>query len=238
MKNKDIMKLNDYFDKIICINLDKRKDRWGDAQIQFRKAGIEVERYTAIDGNPMGWSHWRDKIEGASIDNIKPRSFWGAAGCIASHTNIWKMAKENNWSNVLIIEDDCDFVDELQQRFADGIIEVPVDWDLLYFGGVHETCGGKFIPETISPNIMKCARLITTTCYAIKNTCYDLAIETVLADEPWFHTAVDGYLAAYIQPKCKPYVFHPPLVWQRGSFSDIQLGDRDYSDMMKNNNIK
>ena len=80
--------------------------------------------------------------------------------------------------------------------------------------------------------------MITTTCYAIKDTCYDLAINTVLADEPWFHTAVDGYLGAYVQSQCNTYAFHPPLAWQRPSFSDIVKDHRDYSDMMKNNNIK
>ena len=35
-------KINDYFDKIICINLDKRTDRWTESLEQFKKAGIEV----------------------------------------------------------------------------------------------------------------------------------------------------------------------------------------------------
>ena len=142
------------------------------------------------------------------------------------------------WKNVLIIEDDCDFVHQLQERFNERVAQVPLDWDLLYFGGIHETRNGVYIPEKVSEHVMRAKRMITTTCYAIKDTCYDLAIDTVLADEPWFHTAVDGYLGAYIQPKCNTYAFDPPLAWQRASFSDIVNDHRDYSDMMKNNNIK
>ena len=232
------MKLNNYFDKIICINLDRRPDRWIEAQEQFKNAGITVERFSAVDGNTRGWAHVNDAIEGKSINDIKSESFNGVAGCIASHTDIWKHARKAGWKNVLIIEDDCDFIHELQERFNERISEVPQDWDLLYFGGVHETRGGKFNPRKVSKHVLTCERMITTTCYAIKNTCYDLALDITLEKAPWFHAAIDGYLAAYIQPKCKGFAFHPPLAWQRSSFSDIQGGPRDYSKMMKENNIK
>ena len=149
------MKINDYFDKIICINLDRRPDRWREVQAQFKKAGISAQRFSAIDGNPRGYAHVKDDPTGKrSINDIKHNSFGGVAGCIASHTDIWKMAKKNKWKNVLIIEDDCDFIDELQQRFTERINQVPSDWDLLYFGGVHELRGGKFIPKNISEHIV------------------------------------------------------------------------------------
>ena len=227
--------INNYFDKVICINLNTRKDRWREAQHEFGKFNIKVERYAAIENNPMGWNHIPSSDP---LDYIKPLSWPGAAGCMASHVNIWKMAKENGWKNVLIIEDDCDFISNLQEIFNIQIQNVPDDWDLLYFGGIHETRNGKYIPNLISNNVLKAKRIITTTCYAIKDTCYDLAIKTVLADQPWFHTAIDGYLGAYIQPNCNTYAFDPPLAWQRASFSDIVNDHRDYSDMMKNNNIK
>ncbi len=229
------MNLNSYFDKIICINLDRRKDRWAESFKQFRKAGLTVERYSAVNGNPMQWKHVRSKNEPHDWVDSK---FEPVAGCMASHINIWKMAKDNGWKNVLIIEDDCDFIEQLQTVFNQRINEVPNDWDLLYFGGIHETRNGVYVPTKISNHIYKAKRMITTTCYAIKDTCYDLAINTVLADEPWFHTAVDGYLGAYVQSQCNTYAFHPPLAWQRPSFSDIVKDHRDYSDMMKNNNIK
>ena len=109
---------------------------------------------------------------------------------------------------------------------------------MIYLGGVHETREGQFIPQKISEHVVKCARTITTTCYAIKSSVYDLALDLVFEEVPWFHTAIDGYLGAYVQGKCNAYCFHPPLVWQRGSHSDIQNQYRDYSDWMKNDNIR
>lgn len=224
------MNINNYFDKIVCINLKRRPDRWSEMEIQFKKHGLNVLRIDAVDGNPMGWK--TKSFAG------KMSAFDGTMGCIASHVNIYKMAKQNNWKNVLVIEDDCDFIDNLNQLFNESIKTLPEDWDLLYFGGIHETRNGKFIPENFNQYFVKSKRIITTTCYAIKNTVYDLALNTILENEPYFHTAIDGYLGAYIQPKCITYAYHPPVAWQRASYSDIQKGDRDYSNMMKNNNIK
>lgn len=224
------MNINNYFDKIFCINLQKRTDRWNEMCRIFREQNLNVTRYNAVDGNIMGWTNERY--------TVKLSAFNGAMGCIASHLNLYKMAKQNNLKNILIMEDDCEFVPNLNQIFVERIKEVPDDWDLLYFGGFHETRGGQFMPEKISTNVVRAKRIITTTCYAVKNTVYDLIINTIEKDIPSPVTAIDGYLAAYIQPKCNTYAFHPPLAWQRGSFSDIQNGWRDYSKDMKNNNIK
>jgi GR25 family glycosyltransferase involved in LPS biosynthesis len=94
--NKFKMGINNYFDKIICINLKRRSDRWAEMQKQFDKHGINVIRFDAIDGNPMGWK--TNGFQG------KMNSFNGNMGCIASHVNIYKMAKEKDWKKILIIE--------------------------------------------------------------------------------------------------------------------------------------
>jgi glycosyl transferase family 25 len=223
------MTLNNFFDKIICINLDKRPDRWAEIQEQFSKNNIEVTRFSAIDGNPMNWMS--DNFEG------KQTSFNGAMGCIASHVGVYHLAKKNGWKNVLIIEDDCDFIENLNEIFKKSIETLPNDWDLLYLGGVHETRDGAFIPERFNRYFVKAKRIITTTCYAVNHSCYDLILDTVTKKEPYFDCPIDTYLGAYLQPNLTTYAYHPPIAWQRASFSDIQQGHRDYSHMMKNKNI-
>jgi len=224
------MKLNDYFDQIICINLDRRKDRWEESQLQFSKHNIKVKRYSAVDGNPMGWDSKNFAGKRTSLN--------GAMGCIASHTEVYQLAKENGWKNVLIIEDDCDFIENLNEIFEKSIKTLPNDWDLLYFGGVHETRNGKFIPEKFNEYFVKAKRIITTTCYAVNHTVYDMILDTVLKNKPYFDCPIDTYLGAYIQPNITTYAYHPPIAWQRASHSDIQNAHRDYSNMMKKDNIK
>ena len=179
------MTINDYFDKVVCINLDRRPDRLNESKQQWAKNGLDVERISAVDGNPMKWKHESERQ--VNLPNVRLGSFPGVAGCIASHTNVWKRAKEEGWKNVLIIEDDCDFVHQVQERFKERIDQIPKDWDMLYFGGVHETRGGVYIPEKISEHAVKCARMITTTCYAISESVYDLALNIVFENSPYFH---------------------------------------------------
>ncbi len=226
-----ISQVNKIFDKIYCINLNKRKDRWKEITSHFNKYKIDVERFTAIEGNVFNWSN-------SKYTAGKPVAFNGACGCIASHLSIWKLAKQNNYKSVLIIEDDCDLEEDFLNKFTSAYNEVPNDWDLLYLGGVHETLQGIFSPDKIGNKVVQAKRIITTTCYAMRDTVYDSAINIIERDLPNPYTAIDGYLASEIQPKYKTYAFHPPLAWQRASHSDIQLAHRDYATMMRYNNIK
>jgi len=223
--------LNKIFDKIYCINLDKRTDRWKEISVFFKKYNIQVERFRAVDGNPMGWRQDR-------YLHAKSGAFRGACGCIASHLTIWKIAKANNYKSVLIIEDDCDLEENFNNLFSSKYTQVPDDWDLLYFGGVHDTVGGLYSPIKVTDSVVIGKKIITTTCYAIKNTIYDLAINTIERDIPTPYTAVDGYLSSEIMTACKAYAFQPVLAWQRASHSDVQNGFRDYVQMLRKNNIK
>ena len=107
------MKLNDYFDKIYCINLDRRTDRWEKCKIQFDKHGINVERFSALDGDKLEYSNKR----------LLP----GEIGIIRSNLELVKKAKENNYKNILIFEDDVEFADDLNEKFEKYIKQVPED---------------------------------------------------------------------------------------------------------------
>ena len=76
--------MKDYFDKIYCINLKHRKDRWQESLIEFDRLNIthDVERFEAIESKP------------------------GIVGCTASHYKIVQDAKIKGYKNILILEDD------------------------------------------------------------------------------------------------------------------------------------
>jgi len=48
------MRINDYFSKVILINLDRRKDRLEKISTQLDNLGITFERFSAIDGKELG----------------------------------------------------------------------------------------------------------------------------------------------------------------------------------------
>jgi hypothetical protein len=47
------MKVNDYFDKVIVINLDRRTDRMDKLVPQLEKLDIQYKRFSAVDGKKL-----------------------------------------------------------------------------------------------------------------------------------------------------------------------------------------
>jgi len=114
------MKINEYFDKVVVINLDKRTDRLEKITEQLNDLGITFERFSAIDGtgkNPI--------IAGRD-----------------SHVEVWK---QNLGKKVLILEDDAYFVEDFQERFDEVIQTLPEDWDIFYLGVLLDKMTGKVI---------------------------------------------------------------------------------------------
>lgn len=194
--------LNDYFQKIYCVNLKKRLDRWELAKNQFNFHGIQVERYDAVDGTE------HDRIGKMSHGEI---------GCLLSHLNILKHCKDNNISNVLIFEDDVEFDDNLNQLFFQYVEELP-EWDLLYFGATHALCYPYMDrpPIKVTDHVYKVYNAHATHAYAVNSSCYDILIDFVSKMEgplDVIYTKLQAYL--------RTYVFRPHLAWQRNDYSDI-----------------
>ena len=106
-----------YFDKIYCINLNRREDRWNETLEELKKWGLSdsVSRYSAIDGNTLN----NDTV----INN-------GELGILTTHINIITEAKENNYNNILILEDDIEFTKEIE-NIDEYMSLVPSVWDML-----------------------------------------------------------------------------------------------------------
>jgi len=95
------------FEKIYCINLARRKDRWEQCLVEFAKQDLTVERIEAVDmpGNPV-------------------------LGCLKSHEKALRSVVDGNYANALILEDDIEFSGSIN-------ISGAPKWDMLYLGGSH-----------------------------------------------------------------------------------------------------
>jgi GR25 family glycosyltransferase involved in LPS biosynthesis len=114
------MRINEYFDKVVVINLDKRTDRLEKISKQLDELGIVFERFSAIDGTG------KDPITAGTM----------------SHTQVWK---KYQGLKVLILEDDALFVDNFNEKFAEVIQTLPSDWDIFYLGALVAPTTGKII---------------------------------------------------------------------------------------------
>ena len=76
----------EFLQHIVFINLDRRKDRLAEILDELAKMDLVASRFDAI-----------------------PKEI-GILGCGLSHLAVLKMAKNNNWPHVLILEDDFTFL--------------------------------------------------------------------------------------------------------------------------------
>ncbi len=89
----------DNIEKIIYINLERRKDRREEIENEFRRMEIPEDKIVRFEAIPHSY---------------------GLVGCGQSHRRVLEIAKENGWKNILILEDDFDFVvskEELIESF-------------------------------------------------------------------------------------------------------------------------
>jgi GR25 family glycosyltransferase involved in LPS biosynthesis len=188
------------FSKTICINLDRRPERWQRIHAQLARHGIHnVQRFPAVDGNivlkPAGWTHTA-----------------GAYGCLLSHVEVVRAAQHSNASSVLIFEDDAVLDPDFQSKFASFSKEVPDDWDMLYFGALH-----KDEPERTSEHLVRITKANSTFAYALKHTVFDAFIELNARAEHVLD--MNSYL---LQERFNCYCFMPNLAWVEAEYSDVQ----------------
>jgi len=195
------------FDKVYCINLDSREDRWNQANEEFKKNNLNAERVSAVEGSKL------------NLD-FPPEIKEGAVGCSLSHLYVMKMAKQLNLSNYLVLEDDVKFIDNFSEIFPQIIQQVPDDWDMLYLGGQH--IHGRNIKQ-ITPNIYKCEYTLTTHSFAVRNTVYDLFIDKLID----ITKPCDVHFAEE-HKNINAYVCIPHLTWQREGHSDVEGRNVNY----------
>lgn len=187
------MSIWDFFDVIICNNLDSRTDRWEECLKEFESIGLmgKVIRHSAIvHENPC-------------------------VGNGSSHSAMMQYAKDTACRNILIFEDDVNFFSNAVKNLAKSIKDLPDDWDMFYLGANLDV----FPAYKVTDHIAKLTGAFATHAYAVRSTLYDRLIP-IGPDESIEHN--DVYYATHIHPNYNCYLATPLVAGQRDSFSDIQ----------------
>lgn len=190
--------LNSFFAHKVCVNLDRRPERWARMRERFAKHKItDVLRFSAIEGDRLTIpSSWQGSV--------------GAYGCLKSNVSIIHMAREERWPNVLIFEDDVLFDDDLDRKFPEFIAQLPPDWDMVLFGGLH-----RIEPVRVRENLLKLSFTSSTYAYAVRDTVYSDFLEIQSAGQR--PVDVNNRL---LQERFNCYCFAPNLAWVESGHSD------------------
>lgn len=201
------MEINEYFDHVYCINLDRRPDKWDICAAEFAKHRLDVERFSAT------WGH--DLPRHATL-------MPGEVGCLKSHERVLRDMLSRKFERVLILEDDVEFVPNLQHRFSELEMLIPRTWDMLYFGGSHLNK-----PTPINWGVAKITKTYTTSSYAITAEMANIVLHGI-EHAPQIDVL---YSRFHLARAC--YTFSPALAWQRAGHSDIHNTHVDYTSFMK-----
>jgi glycosyl transferase family 25 len=192
--------LDGVFPYKVCINLDRRPDRWAAMLENFERFGIRsVERLAAIDGKevilPQRFGHLR------AVDYA----------CTLSHLTAVKKARDSDAPSVLIFEDDCLFDPDFVAKFPSYAQQLPADWDMFFLGGYHFEP-----PVPVYSHVVKAVVTLTAHAYAVRRSVYDDFIE--LNENP---PAIIDRNNTILQKKFNCYCCEPNLVGQSAGYSDL-----------------
>jgi glycosyl transferase, family 25 len=194
------MELTDLSPYRVCINLDRRPERWKRMESRFSELDLlPVERFAAVDGSqvqiPVNW----------------PESP-GAYGCLQSHLSVVQQARAQGRESVLIIEDDVLFDERFHEKFRERVRNLPENWDMLFFGCLHHD-----EPIPVASGIGKLRGSFSTFMYVVRHTVYDSFIRLNSRAKQ----AVDRN-NTILQRLFNCYCFLPHLAWVDDSYSDAQ----------------
>jgi len=139
-------------DKIFYINLDKRRDRR--EEIEY-----ELNRFNLFANS--------ERIEAIS----KPNQ--GILGCTMSHLNAIRTAKDRNYNNVLILEDDFQFIVEKEEfeNQLNNLFNTSIPFDVCMISyNIQRSC------ETNHDFLQKVLEAQTASGYIVNNCFYDKLI--------------------------------------------------------------
>ena len=204
------MTVNDFFDRVFCINLDSRPDRWQQSSVLFQQLGIDVERIPAVQGSATNLN-WPFPLKD------------GAIGCALSQLFTFKYARQLQLDNFLLFEDDIEFADNFNAKFADCVTQLPDDWDIVYFSGNHHL--GPNLTQ-ITDQIYKCEYTLAAHSVGFRHTMFDYFINTIID----LTKPCDVHYAESHR-SFNAYVVQPHITGQRSDFSNIENTNVDYKFM-------
>lgn len=221
--------LASFFDRIYCINLDTRQDRWRYVRGHLASVGVhEVERFSAIDVRNDPKLRPQERL---LRDNF---SLLAMCGCMLSHRRIVELAKAEQLNNVLVFEDDVRILEENVDSLDEALTQLEkLDWDVFYLGATYlfklEPAGNVLVRVTNGA--------YATHAIAYNHTIYDHILnvlpaepEEYLASHAFEINAFDKWLQAGPFDRRKFYGTNPIMAVQGLRQSDIafnQMPDID-----------
>ena len=181
------------WDNIYVINLEKRPERKKEMIKQFEKNNInQYEFIEAFDGlKPDIISQFNN----LTLKENFPIVTSGHYACLLSHIKAIKQAKANNYTNIMILEDDITFCD----NFINKINKIMIPkYDMIYLGGISSK------KKIFMNSWGKMNRIMGAYAYILNKSLFDYVLEELMKIEDY----VDLFYLKKIQPNYHVYILN------------------------------
>jgi len=209
---------------IIVISLERAKERREKIKKQLADLNLEAIIMDAVDGQNLTYSQKDKVIKNPTTgfrdgETFKP----GEIGCIMSTINAIKIAKEKNWDEVIIMDDDIVLSEDFQKGVKFLFRIIPSDWQHIFLGGHIYMAPVPVFQPTVIPTYFKVSG---SYCYILKKDAYDI----LLGELSEFELPVDDVIEkiSMREQKIKSYIFFPFLVYP--DISDSFIWDKTGGD--------
>ena len=146
------------------------------------------------------------------------------SGCLLSHANVLEMAYDMDLQNVLVIEDDFIFIDDVKKIHADikAFFELNIDWDVVML----TTCAAVVSEPTnqliskISSSGNGAGYLVNRSMMLELSTLFKSNVENLYSTKQhWVYQ--NDILWKTIMPTSQWYMFNHYLGYQKEGYSDL-----------------
>lgn len=219
--------LNEHYEKIVCISLKEREDKYKYALSQFIKHNIQVEFYRPVVPGYAAkiiepYCQRYNSPDGRQVRfNLR---FPNELGAMQSHYNVIKTALLDGVQSIFIFEDDCAFHKDFDTLLPKYLNTIPEDADgILLYSFLYQ-----LLPQNIrvNPRWTKGYACWSILAYGMNRRVMERYISMadaapMIADSITYHMMTfEGF---------KFYVASPPLVIPSKTFtSNIRGEDKNY----------
>jgi glycosyl transferase family 25 len=180
------------------MNLDRRTDRRAEMEGELNRIGISAERFRAVPTTP------------------------GIIGCGISHSAVVREAKRRGYKNVLVLEDDFQFLVEPAEfwRLLEQALKEAPDYDVIMLGYSIQRS------EPFSDTLDRVLEAQAGSAYIVNEKMYNSLISTwdegtkllICTMEHWNYSC--DQIWKRLQPAAKWYAFRTRIGRQRPSIAD------------------
>jgi len=207
----DVSKPERIFERVVCVNLKRRGDRWADFlnHLPADWPFANVKRYEAIDSKcvkPPGW--W---TSGAP-----------AWGCYSSHLRIIEDCLNRGIKSVLLMEDDAICCEDFRAQVLDFLAHVPANWQMIYLGGQNLRVD-RHPPKKINDWVYQPWNVNRTHAFAIQGDMLRIVYKHLLRRDWLKGNHIDHHLGRLHQRReHRIYIPGKWLIGQAESYSNIK----------------